>query len=54
MHTSLLSPADWAREELGRAALGDKRRADRLVRIAERIAERVAGRPGGRAGPSAR
>lgn len=43
MHTSLLSPADWAREEFGGAVLGDKRRVDRLVQIAGRVAERPGG-----------
>ena len=38
MHTSLMSPEDWAREEFGGAALGDRRRARRLVRVAGRVA----------------
>ena len=38
MHTSSRSPAGWALEEFGGAVLGDRRRTERLVRVAGRVA----------------
>jgi hypothetical protein len=38
MCTTFLSPSEWAQTEFGFACLGDKRRTDRLVRIAGRLA----------------
>ena len=34
MHTTLMEPKDWARTEFGGADLGDRRRTDRLLRVA--------------------
>jgi hypothetical protein len=43
MHTTLLTPAQWAHLEFGSARLGDRRRTQRLVNIATHLAQQPAG-----------
>ena len=43
MHTTLLTPAQWAQSEFGSAQLGDRRRTQRLVNIATHLAQQPAG-----------
>jgi len=43
MSTTLLLPAQWAQTEFGFAQLGDQRRTQRLVRIAEKLAANPGG-----------
>jgi hypothetical protein len=43
MHTTLMEPKDWARTEFGGANLGDRRRTNRLTRVAASLCRRCQG-----------
>ena len=43
MNTTLLAPAQWAQMEFGLAELGDQRRTNRLVNIAQGLAKSPGG-----------
>jgi hypothetical protein len=43
MHTTLLEPKDWARTEFGQADLGDRRRTERLTRVAASLCRQSRG-----------